>query len=609
MKRSVHHFDYPFAAITGNHQAKLALMLMAVDPALKGALIRGRPGQAKSAMARSFAAMLDMRLIETPLGVTADRLLGGLETEATLRDGKRRSSRGLMAEAHEGALYIDDINLMESDLIHLVADALDRREVRVEREGISEILPSEFLLIGTYNPEEGEVSALLKDRVGMIVEAEQSDVIDDRAELLSRAARFDSDPLNFNREFEVETTRIKSSIEEARKLLPSVRITQKDVRNLADAAVRLRVEGNRADIFAVRAARAHAALNQRDELIDEDIITAIRLALIPRATVAPAESDLQTRPSSQKRDSSESETEATENDRAGDDLIEDLIIQVTDARAPDDLLRLPRRLSRSASAGRRVEARNLASGRYQGTTARRNQNAKVAIDATLRAAAPHQPSRRSGDRVRITVDDLRYKKFRRRSGVLFIFAIDASSSMVVNRLAQAKGAMTRLLKEAYLHRDRVALVSFRGEGAEVLLHPTRSVEMGRRVVEAMPAGGATPIAKGVLLSIEVARMAQSRDRQQTLLLLFTDGRANVGASGERRRSDIEEELRQLGAMLQREGIASVVVDTRSKFVSSGEGESLAEALGGRYVYLPRADSNSIYAAVGAAAKELREEKR
>jgi magnesium chelatase subunit D len=169
--------------------------------------------------------------------------------------------------------------------------------------------------------------------------------------------------------------------------------------------------------------------------------------------------------------------------------------------------------------------------------------------------------------------------------------------------------MTRLLKEAYLHRDRVALVSFRGEGAEVLLHPTRSVEMGRRVVEAMPAGGATPIAKGVLLSIEVARMAQSRDRQQTLLLLFTDGRANVGASGERRRSDIEEELRQLGAMLQREGIASVVVDTRSKFVSSGEGESLAEALGGRYVYLPRADSNSIYAAVGAAAKELREEKR
>ncbi|MEW6210852.1 MAG: magnesium chelatase ATPase subunit D [Acidobacteriota bacterium] len=606
MKRFAHRDAYPFAAIAGNHQAKLALMMLAVDPALKGALICGRPGEAKSAMARSFAAMLCLRLIETPLGATADRLLGGLDIEATLRYKKRRSSRGLMAEAHGGALYIDDINLLESDLIHLVADALDRREVRVEREGISEILKAEFFLIGTYNPAEGEADALLKDRVGFIVEAEQSDSIDDRAELLSRIALFDSDPARFNREFEIETARIKSNIEEARKLLHSVRITQEDIRNLADAAVRLGVKGNRADLFAVRAARAHAALNRRDELIDEDLIIAIRLALIPRANVAPAESDLQNRPSTQKRDDSESEIEATELDRAGNELIEDMIIQAADARAPDDLLRLPHRRNRSASAGRRVEARNIASGRYAGTTTRRAQNARVAIDATLRAAAPHQPSRRRGGSVRIKADDLRYKKFKRRSGVLFIFAIDTSSSMAVNRLAQAKGAMTRLLKEAYLHRDRVALVSFRGEGAEVLLHPTRSVELGRRVVESMPAGGATPIAKGVLRSIEVARLAQSRDRQQTLLLLFTDGRANVGAGGERRRSEIEEELRQLGAVLQREGIASVVVDTRSKFVSSGEGESLAAALGGRYVYLPRADSNSIHDAISKAAAELRE---
>jgi magnesium chelatase subunit D len=178
--------------------------------------------------------------------------------------------------------------------------------------------------------------------------------------------------------------------------------------------------------------------------------------------------------------------------------------------------------------------------------------------------------------------------------------------MALNRLAQAKGAMTRLLKEAYLHRDRVALISFRGEEAEVLLSHTRSVELGRRMVDAMPAGGATPIAKGVLRSIEVARLAQSRDRQQTLLLLFTDGRANVSASGERQRSKIEEELRRLGAALQREGIASVVVDTRSKFVSSGEGQSLAEVLGGRYVYLPRADSDSIHDCISEAAAELRE---
>ena len=606
MKSSIHPAAYPFAAITGNHQAKLALMLLAIDARLKGAFIRGRPGQAKSALARSFAAMMDIELIEAPLGVTEDRLLGGLDIEATLRDGKRRSARGMMAEADKGALYIDDINLLEDNLISLVADALERGAVRLEREGISEILAAEFLFIGTYNPAEGEVSAVLKDRVGLIVEAEQADSIDDRAEILSRVSRFDRDPARFNKEFEIETSRIKSSIEEARKRLPSVRVTREDIRNLADAAVRLGVEGNRADLFAVCAARANAALNRRDEVADEDLIIAIRLALAPRATVAPTESNLRDRQSTQESDANESEIESGANESAGDQSIENLMIQAMDAQAPDDLLRLPHRRSRGANAGRRVEARGLASGRYAGTTTHRPQNAKIAIDATLRAAAPHQSARHSQDRVRITTDDLRYKKFKRRSGVLFIFAVDASSSMAVNRLAQAKGAMTRLLKSAYLHRDRVAFVSFRGEGAEVLLGPTRSVELGKRVVEAMPAGGATPLAKGVLRSIEVARMARARDRSQTLLLLFTDGRANVGAGGERRRAAIEEELRRLGSVLQREGIASVVVDTRSMFVSTGEGESLAAALGGRYVYLPRADSNSIHDAISEAAAELRE---
>ncbi len=606
MKSSTHHNAYPFAAILGNTQAKLALMLLAVDARLKGALIRGRPGQAKSALARSFAAMIDARLIEAPLAVTADRLLGGLDIEATLRDGKRRSARGLMAEADRGALYIDDINLLGDDLLSLVADALERGVVRIEREGISEILAAEFPLIGTYNRAEGEVSGLVKDRVGLIVEAEKMDSVDDRAEILSRVARFDADPARFNKEFEIETSRIRSNIEEARKRLPAVRVTSEDIRNLADAAVRLSVEGNRADLFAVRTARAHAALNLRDEVTDEDIIIAIRLALAPRANVAPAESNLQHSQSTEESDASEIEIESGASERAGDQSIENLMIQAMDARAPDDMLGPPHHRSRSVSAGRRVEASGLASGRYAGTTTRRDANAKVAIDATLRAAAPHQSARCRVDRLRITMDDLRYKKFRRRSGVLFIFAVDASSSMAVNRLAQAKGAMTRLLKAAYLHRDRVALVSFRGEGAEVLLGPTRSVELGKRVVDAMPAGGATPIATGLLRSIEVARMARARDRQQTLLLLFTDGRANVGANGERRRAEIEEELRQIGAVFEREDISSVIVDTRSMFVSTGEGKSLAAALGGRYVYLPRADSNSIHDAISEAAAELRE---
>jgi magnesium chelatase subunit D len=206
--------------------------------------------------------------------------------------------------------------------------------------------------------------------------------------------------------------------------------------------------------------------------------------------------------------------------------------------------------------------------------------------------------------VRIAAADIRYKRLGRRSGVLFVFAVDASSSMLANRFSQAKGAIIRLLGEAYLHRDRVALVSFRGNEAEVLLGPTRSVELGRRLVDALPAGGATPIARGLLSAMQVARRA--KDRAVTLLLLMTDGRANVGLAGDRDRAVIEKELRAIGAALCAEGIETVVIDTKPGFISSGEGRALAETLGGRYVYLPRMDEASIYDAVSAAVEELRE---
>jgi magnesium chelatase subunit D len=213
--------------------------------------------------------------------------------------------------------------------------------------------------------------------------------------------------------------------------------------------------------------------------------------------------------------------------------------------------------------------------------------------------------------LKITADDVRYKKIKRRSGVLFLFVVDASGSMVSNRMAQAKGALTRLLQEAYLHRDRVALIGFRGQDAEVLLAPTRSVELGKHLVDALPAGGATPLSAGLLKALGVARSAGLRDRTEVMLVLFTDGRANVGLhrSGESetvpRAEAITEELRQIGGVLRHNEINSIVIDTKSRFVSSGEGQALAELLGGRYLYLPRPDERAIYDAVTASVREIR----
>jgi magnesium chelatase subunit D len=264
-------------------------------------------------------------------------------------------------------------------------------------------------------------------------------------------------------------------------------------------------------------------------------------------------------------------------------------------------------------SGKRAQVFDHARGRYVSNGSREKSNPRLAIDATLRAAAPYQLARRgqSNDKkVRITAGDLRFKRFKRKAGTLFIFAVDASGSMAINRMAQAKGAMTRLLHQAYLHRDKVALISFRRSTAETLLAPTRSVELAKRIVDALPAGGATPVAAALVEALGLARAARLQGAQQAMLLLFTDGRANAGLSGagdtgpSRRAEVISEELRRIGRLLCTAGIAPVVIDTRPRFVSTGEGRALAELIGGRYLYLPRADSTAICKAVTSLSSEM-----
>ncbi len=642
---------YPFAAVMGHRAAKRALLLLAIEPGLRGALIASKCGSITSALARAFSALLsapaqgrvgsssddpgevelDTDVVELPINVSEDRLIGGLDLDRTIATGKRHISTGLLAQANGHVLYVNDINLLDTAASALVAHAVDSKRVPVEREGLSVIHDADFRFIGTFDSDEGEPGSLLRDRVGLIVGSAAECLADETVEIIDRAFRFDADPVTFANDFVLETAQLKSEIEDARARLPRVRVTEDQIRQISQVAMSLGVEGNRADVFALKAARANAALAGREAVSEDDLVAATQLVLAPRATTLPAHSAQREEP--REVSLPENAKEQTRPNTGGSDRdsapgsLEEAMINALDARLLADLL-LPMQPARHQSrTGKRVKGSTSIRGRYVRSRIRPISGARVAIDATLRAAAPFQTSRRaqaqlsqsnegsrtpinlaaksSTLRVRIEPGDLRFKEFKHRSGILFIFVVDASGSMALNRMAQAKGALNRLLHQAYLHRDKVALISFRGEDADALLAPTRSVELAKRLADGMPVGGGTPVAAGIVRAIEVARLARLRGMSQAMLVLFTDGRANVGL-GERRMSppaaSIGDELRRLGALLETEEIRSVVVDTKSRFVSSGEAEALARILGARYFYLPGSGARGVYDAIASAAE-------
>lgn len=592
---------FPFPAIVGMDRTKLALILLAVDPGLKGVLIAGGRGAAKSLLARSFRDFLarDLPFVEAPLGVTEDRLLGGLHLEQTLRTGRRELIEGLIAQANGGYLYADGVNLLERRLTCHIAGALGSGFLQVERDGFSALAAADFALIGTYDPSDGEVGAQLVDSVGIHV-AEASPLShSQRVEMMRRNARR---PLGLAAEFAGESALLRKRIADARERLPRVTVAPEDYGRLSRTALSLGVEGHRAEVFAIRLARAHASLAGRACVGESDLEAAVRFVLAPRAKSSPDAGH-----ESEPDQGTGTVREQPDPESAGD-RAEDLVLPALDARIPDELLSLPFKNTAAASpAGQRkrnnIGAVNLTRGRYIRPVSR--ETAKVALGATLRSAVLSQAGRRrpksGSNAIRVAAADLRYQQFKLDAGLLVIFAIDTSGSMALNRISHAKGAVTRLLQQAYQQRCRVALVTFRGDRADVLLAPTRSVLLAKRALEEAPVGGGTPLAAGISASLDLARRASS-DGPATLLVVLTDGCANVAL---RSRAVVWEELERLSTTARSQALASVVIDTSHRVISTGGAERLATLLGGQYVYLPRADGEAVYDVVSSAAKTVR----
>ncbi|MFG2311622.1 putative cobaltochelatase [Streptomyces sp. NPDC048566] len=654
---------FPFTAVVGQDDLRLALLLNAVSPAVGGVLVRGEKGTAKSTAVRALSALLPAvdvaggcrfscdpaapdpgcpdgphpaegtatrpaRMVELPVGASEDRLVGALDIERALSEGVKAFEPGLLAEAHRGILYVDEVNLLHDHLVDLLLDAAAMGASYVEREGVSVRHAARFLLVGTMNPEEGELRPQLLDRFGLTVEVAASREPDQRVEVVRRRLAHDDDPAAFAARWADDEAEVRARIVAARTLLPSVRLGDAALRQIAATCAAFEVDGMRADIVMARTATALAAWAGRTDVLAEDVRQAALLALPHRRRRNPFDAPGL---DEDKLDETLEEFGGSDGDGDGPDdepdpdpdgpggggrppqdgpddgsPAGDVPAQgepSEDGQAPagrgageqspvraaepfrTKVLSVPG-LGEGA-AGRRSRARTE-HGRTTGSRRPRGTLTKLHLAATVRAAAPHQVARgRSGRGLVVRRDDLRQATREGREGNLVLFVVDASGSMAARqRMGAVKGAVLSLLLDAYQRRDKVGLVTFRGSAAEVALPPTSSVDAAAVRLESLPTGGRTPLAAGLLRAHEVLRVERLRDSaRRPLVVLVTDGRATGGPE------PVATAGRAAG-LFAADGVASVVVDCESGPVRLGLAGRLAGELGGTAVTLDalRADS-------------------
>ena len=587
----------PLPGLVALDTPRLALLLLAVEPRLRGVAFAGPAGSGKSALLHGLAALLPGLPFEMlPLGSDEEALLGGLDLEATLARGARVVRHGLLARADRGLLAAEDCNLLPEGTVNLLLGALDAGEVRIEREGLSLRSPCRLRLVATFDPAEGPPRAHLLDRIGLIVPLPRLAPAGARGEIVRRHLTPAADL------WEEDLDVLRDVVAVARASLGDIRLSETQARELANAAVALGVQGHRADLFAQLVARASAALALRDEVQREDLELAVRLVLLPRATQQPTAPPTDPPPATETPPESSQDTPPeppAEPPADGDVELTEEVLTALAIDLPDVLATLPFRSARGGRSGSRGSTDGTR-GRHVTSVPGTPREGRLDVIATLRAAARWQRLRpRGARRVAVRAEDLRIKRFRDKAGALFLFAVDASGSMALNRMRQAKGAVHALLEKAYVNRDRVALMSFRGQGAELLMPPTGSVELLRRAVDQIPTGGGTPLAATLVAALEVAQQARRRGLQNVVLVLLTDARANVGLKADR--AGVEGELRQLALLTAASGLKALVIDTQRSYLSQGSAQKLATWLGGQYLYLPGASGATIAAAAQSAA--------
>jgi magnesium chelatase subunit D len=663
----------PFSAVVGQEQMKRALMLNAVDPAIGGVLIRGDRGTAKSSAVRALARLLPdydavegcayrcdpatpsqycdecrrrakvgvlpvtrlpMRIIDLPINASEDRLVGSIDIEAAVRAGTRRFQPGVLAEANRNLLYVDEVNLLDDHLVDVLLDAAAMGVNVVEREGMSVIHPSHFILVGTMNPEEGELRPQLLDRFGLCVNVVTPTDIDQRLRVMELERDFLQSPQSVHKAYAEREGELRELLQTATDRLPAVSLPDAIRTLIARLCLDGSVAGHRADLVVARTARAICALRAAPVVELPDVLEALELALAHRRrepvmdkqaqvqelASRAAEQLAQIQATTPTETSQAVRTEVTQQEGASggesnegwtmaesressNDSMEaesDAVIQLRTFAVKK--LDLPRERQARRAAGKRTSTKSKTKrGRYV-RSAQAEKVTDIAFDATVRAAAPHQISRRQAapdatNALQLESQDLRQKVRERKTGNLIVFVVDASASMdAEQRMLATKGAILSLLRHAYVRRDKVALVAFSGRNARVVLRPTSSVDLAERRLERLGIGGTTPLTHGLMTGLKLIKTERLRDPQvYPLLVLISDGRGNISLFGE----EPLLEAQRMAAQIKQEGVRAMVIDSTRDFssqpgyprnrVTSLYGAyafnvcgDLAERLGGRY---------------------------
>jgi magnesium chelatase subunit D len=680
----MHHLKrrtLPFTSIVGQDDMKFALILNAINPRIGGVLIRGDKGTAKSTAVRALADLLEDILvvedcpfncdpanqeamcdlcfeksqknqikgikrktpvIDLPLGATEDRVVGSLNVEKAIKEGIKALEPGILAACNRGILYIDEVNLLDDHVADVLLDSAAMGVNIVEREGVSVAHPARFILVGTMNPEEGEIRPQLLDRFGLQVSVAGIEDVEQRMQIAKMADEFDLDPEGFVRAYQDDQDRLKEQICKAREMLPQVTLSDDLLRTIAATCIDLGVRTHRAEIVISRTAKTIAAFQGRSEVQPEDVKKAMELALAHRMRSRPFEPPTlnkdkldrsmekqqhehqhehqheqqqkrppqQQKPPQQKKQEQEPQQPDSQQD-SNQSQAASPQERIFEIGAPIDVRKIGISRRRDRVMRRRVSGRRMNTlaaqntGRYlrqRMPTGRKD----IAIDATIRAAAPYQRSRSGNNAIKVKSEDIREKERVGKTSAVVLFVVDASGSMGANqRMESAKGAVLSLLMDSYQKRDKIGMVAFKGKDAELILPPCSSVDLALSRLRELPTGGKTPLSAGLSRGLQLLQgEMRKNDEIKPMMVLISDGRANVGMGGK-----IKDELLEISKRSRQLGVNTIVIDTEvveNSFMDMRLGycRDIAETAGGKYYPISGLTPEALYSIIDLEHKLL-----
>jgi len=636
---------FPFVAVIGQDAIKKALIWNMINPNIGGVLISGEKGTAKSTLVRGVCSITsNIRLIELPLNVTEDRLSGNINFEHAVKFGEKRFEAGILQKAHGNLLYVDEVNLLSDHIVKTLLESAASGMNIVEREGISFRHPSQFILVGSMNPEEGGLRPQFLDRFGLYVEVTGVQDTRKRVEIIRRRIEYEKDPLSFIRKWHNENGKLMFDIKRAKEAINKITITPNAMRLAASIAREGNCAGHRGELVIIETAKAIAALDSRNVLNISDIKEAAKYALPHRVREnqnqqQPPQSQQQEEQDSTNSEDTPQEQEQeqgnqSQNDQQNNQQNDNFTNSSQDNRqdnsnsdnmpsdqeisdepeisegqsetidAPEQTFIVSRWLSEKSknsinkgSGKRSLVKTSSTQGRYvRYRYPIKGQINDIAIDATLRAAAPYQLHReKNGMAVAIEKSDIRVKVREKRTGNTIIFVVDASGSMGANkRMKAVKGAILSLLNDAYQKRDKVGMIAFKNHSAELLLGITRSVELAGKKLTTLPTGGRTPLAAGLDMAYDIIKAAKIKDKDMLpVIVLVSDGRATYSTNG----IDAFDEAINSARKIATEKIKSIVIDTDQSFIKLDLAEKIAKVMNADRFQIEDLQAQSLVAAV------------